>query len=86
MVKSVVLTQVVQSVGPSLIVCGNRWEILECEILGLGNGGEMVCTESFLICSISEQDSQCLMIGPLLDLYWQMVRCSIPRQVGPFLL
>lgn len=75
-------TKVVQIVSASLVVYGNRWEMIKFRNgrLGkwLGNGS----TERSLIYSVSKQ----LTIGLLLDLCWQMVRWPMARQDGLLLL
>lgn len=46
--------------GPSMAVFGNRWKMLV-----LGNGCAMLGTESPIIWSVTQQDSEKLTVGPL---------------------
>lgn len=51
-------------------------------MIRLGNGWEMIGTETPLISSVSEPDSEQLTVGPLLGACWQMVRWPMERQGG----
>lgn len=54
--------------------------MVEFGMAELSNGCEMVDAEIPLIWSVSEQNSEQQMVGPLSDLCWQIVRWLIVRQ------
>lgn len=58
-------------VGP---IFGNLWK-------SLGIRGEIVSTEICLILSLFELDSKQLTVGPVLDLYWQVIRWKLVEPI-----
>lgn len=60
-------------IDPSLVACGNGWDMPGLGMLGLATGWEMVGTEIPLIGSVSEHDSEQSTIGLLMGLPWVKV-------------
>lgn len=60
-------------IGPSLVACGNGWDMAGLGMLGLATGWEMIGTDIPLIGNVSEHDSEHSTIGLLMGLPWVKV-------------